>query len=80
MLAQSEQLAKNILRFEQQKQILEQQAAQIQNQSQLDVIDQLLHAKQDAEAQQLQREQSIIEVQLQLDDLRIQHQAATVPQ
>ncbi len=76
MLAQSEQLAKNILRFEQQKQILEQQAAQIQNQSQLDAIDQLLHAKQDAEAQQLQREQSIIEVQLQLDDLRIQHQAA----
>ncbi|OAL76205.1 chromosome segregation protein SMC [Acinetobacter sp. SFB] len=41
MLAQSEQLAKNIARIEQQKQTLQQQTAQIQNQGQQDDIEQL---------------------------------------
>ncbi len=74
MLAQSEQLAKNIARIEQQKQTLQQQAAQIQNQHQLDASEQLMQARQEALSQQLQREQSIVDLQLQLDDLQIQYQ------
>lgn len=41
MLAQSEQLAKNIMRIEQQKQSLQQQTAQLQQQDQLENIEQL---------------------------------------
>ena len=41
MIAQSEQLTKNIVRIEQQKETLQQQAQQIQNQYQQDDVDQL---------------------------------------
>ncbi|ANF81162.1 chromosome segregation protein SMC [Acinetobacter sp. NCu2D-2] len=49
MTAQSEQLAKNILRFEQQKQVLEQQVQQIQSQAQLDEIEQVQDDKNNTE-------------------------------
>ncbi|NNH26189.1 chromosome segregation protein SMC [Acinetobacter terrestris] len=59
MLAQSEQLAKNIARIEQQKQTLQQQSAQIQNQDQQDDIEQLESEKVQLGQQFEQLEQAI---------------------
>ncbi|OTG65712.1 chromosome segregation protein SMC [Acinetobacter sp. ANC 4470] len=59
MLAQSEQLAKNIVRIEQQKQTLQQQTAQIQNQNQLGDIEQLEQEKVQFTQQIEQLEQNI---------------------
>ncbi|SDY65706.1 chromosome segregation protein SMC [Acinetobacter kyonggiensis] len=59
MLAQSEQLAKNIIRIEQQKQTLQQQTAQIQQQNQHDDIEQLEQDKIQFTQQFEQLEQNI---------------------
>ena len=59
MLAQSEQLAKNIARIEQQKQTLQQQTVQIQNQDQQDDIEQLESEKVQLTQQTEQLEQTI---------------------
>ncbi|NNH88601.1 chromosome segregation protein SMC [Acinetobacter terrae] len=59
MLAQSEQLAKNIARIEQQKQTLQQQTVQIQNQDQQDDVEQLESEKVQLGQQIEQLEQTI---------------------
>lgn len=64
MLAQSEQLAKNIVRIEQQKQTLQQQAAQIQHQDQQDEIEQFEQEKVQL-MQQIQQLEANIQTQKQ---------------
>ncbi|MFC6168908.1 chromosome segregation protein SMC [Acinetobacter terrestris] len=68
MLAQSEQLAKNIARIEQQKQTLQQQTAQIQNQDQQDDIEQLESEKVQL-GQQIEQLEHAIQTQKQALEL-----------
>ncbi len=68
MLAQSEQLAKNIARIEQQKQTLQQQTAQIQNQDQQDDVEQLESEKVQL-GQQIEQLEHAIQTQKQALEL-----------
>ena len=68
MLAQSEQLAKNIARIEQQKQTLQQQTVQIQNQDQQDDIEQLESEKVQL-GQQIEQLEQVIQTQKQTLEL-----------
>ncbi|ATO18539.1 chromosome segregation protein SMC [Acinetobacter sp. LoGeW2-3] len=73
MLAQSEQLAKNITRIEQQKETLQQQAAQIQNQAQQDELDQYQQEKSEAEQQLTSLESQRAELSQQLEQVKQSH-------
>ncbi|MCL6246308.1 chromosome segregation protein SMC [Acinetobacter sp. ANC 4945] len=66
MLAQSEQLTKNIGRIEQQRETLQQQRGQIQHQAQQDELEQYQQDKQQLEQQIVQQELVIAETQAQL--------------
>ncbi|WP_168461229.1 chromosome segregation protein SMC [Acinetobacter sp. A1] len=75
MQAQSEQLAKNISRIEQQKQTLTQQFAQIQQQDGQDNLQQLHDEKQRLQMELGVSEQLIQETTLQLSTLQAQYQS-----
>ncbi|WP_180171151.1 chromosome segregation protein SMC [Acinetobacter sp. YH12023] len=66
MLAQSEQLTKNIGRIEQQRETLQQQRGQIQHQAQQDELEQYQQDKQQLEQRIVQQELLIAETQTQL--------------
>lgn len=73
MLAQSEQLAKNIVRIEQQKETLQQQSAQIQNQAQQDELEQYHREKADTEQQLIRLESHYVELSQQLEQVKQAH-------
>ncbi|MFV5491488.1 chromosome segregation protein SMC [Acinetobacter sp. ASP199] len=73
MLAQSEQLAKNIVRIEQQKETLQQQSAQIQNQAQQDELEQYQQEKADTEQQLVRLESHHAELSQQLEQVKQAH-------
>ena len=66
MLAQSEQLTKNISRIEQQRETLQQQRGQIQHQAQQDELEQYENDKQQLQSSIEQQEQLILALQAQL--------------
>ncbi|RKG32080.1 chromosome segregation protein SMC [Acinetobacter tianfuensis] len=79
MLAQSEQLSKNIGRLEQQKTTLQQQASQILNQAQQDELETLEYNKQQLQQQLENSEQQIAALQQQVEQqntVHAQHKAA----
>jgi chromosome segregation protein len=74
MLAQVEQLSKNISRLEQQKSTLQHQASQILNQAQQDELEQLEKNKQDIHEKYQLTEQQVVVFSTELEQLNAQQQ------
>lgn len=74
MLAQIEQLSKNISRLEQQKSTLQHQASQILNQAQQDELEQLEQNKQDIHEKYQLTEQQVVVFSTELEQLNVQQQ------
>ena len=74
MLAQIEQLSKNISRLEQQKSTLQHQASQILNQAQQDELEQLEQNKQDIHEKYQLTEQQVVVLSTELEQLNAQQQ------
>ena len=74
MLAQIEQLSKNISRLEQQKSTVQHQASQILNQAQQDELEQLEQNKQDIHEKYQLTEQQVVVFSTELEQLNVQQQ------